>query len=338
MTMNELWPEYIRYKQAHVRPSTIATYANLWASITDEFGKMDVTSFRTKAIEKWVTEQMTRLSKKSVKDRIILINNMLDYAAYEYELPIQRISLKQIRWPRVQKKNLTESNKSYSPEELRKIIVYAAENPSPHSLLVAIMVATGIRIGEASALTFDDIDVAEGLVRISKTIERIFIGSESEYISEERLKDFGITLLSRAKRTAVVLGGPKSKAGYREIPLPSELLRVLKFLKKVYPENYYIGTNSSSPIEPRSIRSHYERMIKKGVKLNRCLKPHALRHSYASMLVTSGVDVRTVSELLGHSDVTTTLQIYSHASITSKKKAVNSTIGKQFRKLKGGEI
>ncbi len=335
MTLNEVWGAYIAHKRTHVRPSTVAAYTGLWQSISGYFGPMDVDGVRTKSVEKWCMEQLCALQKKSIMDRLVLVNNILDFAEYEYEIPVTKIQLKYIRWPKsAEPKAQLDESSTYTPDELKRIVNYVALNPSPSNILISIMIATGIRIGEACALTFRDIDCSVGGIVISKTLERIWCQGDTELLSEARLASCGISILSKGKKTALLLGAPKSKAGFRTIPLPKELLKVLKGFKALLPEHYYIGTHRPKPIEPRVLRSHYRHMVRDKVGLSRCLKPHAMRHTFASILVTSGTDVRTVAEILGHSDMSTTLTVYSHASVDSKRKAIGRTIARQFQSSK----
>lgn len=338
MTLYDMWDEFIAHKRTYTRPSTVCAYRFLWASISHYFGPMEVNSISTKAVEKWCIEQLQRLSKKSIKDRLILINNILDFAEYEHDIPVSKIKIKYIRWPKsAETLSPLESNDTYSPEELRRIVVYAAANPSPVNLLVSVMIATGIRIGEACALTFGDFDVATGSIIVSKTLERIKYFNDEELLDENNLATMDIRIISKSKNSALLLGQPKSKSGFRSIPLPKELAKVLKGFKALLPDNYFLGTHRPVPEEPRVFRSHYRDLVLNKVGLKRCLKPHAIRHTFASLLVTSGTDVRTVSELLGHADVTTTLTVYSHASTDSKRKAIGKTLGRQFGQLNDGK-
>ena len=123
---------------------------------------------------------------------------------------------------------------------------------------------------------------------------------------------------------------PKCISSYRIIPVPGELIKVLKKFKELYPAGYYIASNSYKPTEPRALRVYFNKLMRLA-GIDKKLTPHSLRHTYATSLITAGVDVKTTAALLGHGDTSTTLQIYSHATDESKKKAMTSTVGKQFK-------
>lgn len=335
MTLKEVWPAFLEYKRHHVKPATMAAYSCAWSGLAGWFGDLDVNAIKTKDVEKWCIEQLRTLSRKSIEDKIILINNILTFAEYEFEIPVSKIHTRLIRWPKTPATIAGPDHQAtYSINEIKKILAYVAENPLPENLLVATMIATGVRIGEACALTYDDVNTDTGTISITKTLERINCKYVPGFdiLNEQARAAFGLKLLRRTNSTALILGPTKTGAGTRAVPLPKELLKILKAFKTLFPGHYYIGSNTPRPREPRLMRSKYKTLLKE-IGL-RYLKPHALRHTFATMLVTSGTDVRTTAELLGHSNVSTTLQVYSHATVESKRKAVSSTIGKQFALLK----
>ena len=153
-------------------------------------------------------------------------------------------------------------------------------------------------------------------------------------MTDEDFERTGVKILHRAENSVLVLSSPKCLASRRAVPLPHELLHMLKMLKKIYPPEYYIGTNKFTPTEPRTLRNYYYRALKEA-GVNKHLTPHSLRHTYATQLITSGIDVKTTAALLGHGDTSTTLLVYSHATTESKQKAMSKTVGKNFKKAFG---
>ena len=340
MTFNDVWPLFIADKKLRVKPSTIATYRQTWKSLEDRFGPMDVTAVRTKAVERWCIEELSKYSKRYIHDKLTLLNNILDFVEYEFENPVSRINTKAIRWPTALMTVRDEkvASKTLTGEEIKLLIDQVAKKPRPEWMLICLMIGTGLRIGEACALTYDSINTEAKVVEVRKTLERITIdpsvGFDRAYYEAR-----GYTILRLTKGTAVLWGPPKTPTSSRQVPLPPALLTVLKKYKSAYPGSYFIGSNRDMPAEPRLIRNHFHKLLDI-CGINRQVVPHSLRHTYASMLVTSGTDVRTVSELLGHSDVTTTLDIYSHASPQSKHRAVTKNLSLPFNSLakkEGGE-
>lgn len=334
MTFNEIWDEFITEKSRRVKPSSISSYNWIWKSIKDFFGDKEITAITTKMVEKWAISLLDTLSKKSLKDRLLLVNNIIDYYGYEYEKPVTKIQMKYIRWPSV---NIYGSDiekvKTFSPDDIKAMLKVIAVDPQPRNLLIAVMIATGIRIGEACALTYENLNIETKSIEITGTLERIAI---DETFTDEACERMNIKILHKSKKSAVIISTPKCTSSRRSIPIPGELFKVLKKFKDLYPSGYYIGSNSFSPVEPRTLRVYYNKLLKKS-GIEKQLSPHSLRHTYATMLITSGVDVKTTAALLGHGDTATTLGIYSHATAESKQKAMSSSIGKQFKKMIGIE-
>ncbi len=128
--------------------------------------------------------------------------------------------------------------------------------------------------------------------------------------------------------TEVIIDTPKSINSIREIPMTTELVRIVKSLKKVVNVNFFVLSNSIHPVEPRTFRSYYTKVIN---ELNLPhLKFHGLRHSFATRCIESGCDYKTVSVLLGHSNISTTLNLYVHPNMDQKRKCID----KMFKALK----
>jgi len=159
-----------------------------------------------------------------------------------------------------------------------------------------------MRIGEICALTWEDIDTDNGVIHIRKTIQR-------SYVIEE-----GIS------RTELLLDTPKTKNSIREIPMSKDLLRMLKPFKKIVNANFFVLTNDEKPTEPRTYRSFYKNLLKQ-LDIPE-IKFHGLRHSFATRCIESNCDYKTVSVLLGHSNISTTLNLYVHPNMEQKKKAI----------------
>ena len=160
---------------------------------------------------------------------------------------------------------------------------------------------TGIRIGELCALKWEDIDLENGILHINKTMQRIK------------------TMDSKAKRkTKIIIDTPKSIASIRAIPLPLILLDKLK--KHKGKPNTYILTGTTKYIEPRIYQRHFKAHLSDcNIKDNNF---HTLRHTFATMAITKGVDIKTVSVLLGHSDVSFTMKKYVHPNLEHKRNQI----------------
>jgi integrase len=167
---------------------------------------------------------------------------------------------------------------------------------------IYICLSAGLRIGEVCALTWDDLDIEQGVINVSKTIQRIYIVEKTE------------------KKTELIIDTPKSKNSIREIPMSKELLQMVKPIKKVVNGSFYLLTNSTSPTEPRTYRNYYKNLMNQ-LEIP-VLKFHGLRHSFATRCIESNCDYKTVSVLLGHSNISTTLNLYVHPNIEQKKRCI----------------
>ena len=281
-------------KQQYVKMSTYCAYSLLLSNhLKPVFAKeQDVTE---ELVQAFVLGKLQQgLSRNSVKDMLMVLKMVLKYAAKHGYMPWRQID---INFPTERRQNEV---KTLSRVDQRRLMDHIQANFSFMNLGIYICLSAGLRIGELCALTWDDLDTDAGVVRISKTLQRIY------------MKDKGCT--------EVIIGTPKSKNSVREIPLAKELQRFIKPLKKVVNGSFYVLTNSSSPTEPRSYRNHYRRLMQQlDLPL---LKFHGLRHSFATRCIESKCDYKTVSVLLGHSSISTTLNLYVHPNLDQKKKCI----------------
>ena len=184
----------------------------------------------------------------------------------------------------------------------KRIMNYVQENFTFRNLGVYICLSTGIRIGEICALTWDDIDTENGIIAVRKTIQRIYI------------------IENGSRHTELLLDTPKTKNSIRDIPMTKDLLKMLKPLKKIMNPNFFILTNDAKPTEPRTYRNYYKKMMQ-ALNIPE-LKFHGLRHSFATRCIESNCDYKTVSVILGHSNISTTLNLYVHPNLEQKKKCI----------------
>lgn len=127
--------------------------------------------------------------------------------------------------------------------------------------------------------------------------------------------------IQTGKKTELLVQTPKSDASERVIPLTSDLLCYLKTAVRGLPEHAYILTGrTDKPMEPRTLRYYFSGFLK---RCNiRYRNFHVLRHTFATRCIETGMDVKSLSELLGHADVRTTLKLYVHPSLESKRRAI----------------
>lgn len=172
-------------------------------------------------------------------------------------------------------------------------------------LAILISLYGGLRIGEVCALKWKNIDLENETILVEKTIIRIEQNNDNE-----------------KNKTILVESTPKSDSSERLIPLPSFLTKILQTYKQ--DENCYIVNGKQKKYDPRQLADTYYRILKKcGIKK---AKYHTLRHTFATRCIESKMDIKTLSEILGHSSVEVTLQIYVHPSSDLKKKSIENMV------------
>lgn len=296
-----LWKEE---KRQFVKKSTFAAYSLIVEThLQPAFGNL--TAVTEKDVQDFVLQKLNGgLSQKTIKDMLIVLRMILKFGAkknYCVYAPIDVI------FPTDRERQELEV---LSITNQKKIMRFVEDNFTFRNLGIFICLSTGIRIGEICALTWDDIDTENGVIHIRKTIQRIYV------------KENGI------KKTELLIDTPKTATSMRDIPMIKDLYEILKPLKKVVNNDYFVLTNEATPTEPRTYRNYYKKLLDKlGIPP---IKFHGLRHSFATRCIESKCDYKTVSVILGHSNISTTLNLYVHPNYKQKKKCID----KMFRKIK----
>lgn len=296
-TIREIAAAWKEYKRPYVKQSTMAAYVLILENhILPTFGEDN--SLPEQSVQAFVLHKIeSGLSTKSVKDILIVLKMVMKFGVkkewmtyYEWD----------IKYPPSSENKVLDV---LSVTNHRKILNHIQSHFTFMGLGIYISLSTGLRIGEVCALKWRDINVTDGILTVNRTIERIYI------IEGEK------------KHTELVINTPKTKNSCREIPMNKELLGMLKPLKKVVNDDYYILTNDERPIEPRTYRNYYKRLMEK-LDIPK-LKYHGLRHSFATRCIEVGCDYKTVSVLLGHSNISTTLNLYVHPNMEQKKRCID---------------
>lgn len=292
--ITELWKEN---KKQYVKKSSFSAYVLLVENhLLPLFGNK--TQVEESEIQKFVFQKLEQgLSQKTIKDILIVLkmilkfgakNKWIEFTAFDIQYPTER-----------EKYNIEVLSRANQ----RKVMQYIQEHFTFRNLGVYVCLCSGMRIGEVCALTWDDVDTENGIIHIKRTIQRIY------------------TIEKNSRKTEIILDSPKTKNSIREIPMNRDLLKMLKPIKKIVNGSFYVLTNDAKPTEPRTYRAYYKNLMKElGMPE---LKFHGLRHSFATRCIESKCDYKTVSVLLGHSNISTTLNLYVHPNMEQKKKAID---------------
>ncbi len=298
LTVKELFVWYL--SQAEIKPSTRARYVFLIEHhILPELGSIFVVSLTAKQLSDFLSQKRQSgrlhgggLSAKSVRDIGVLIKAALRFASAEYHFYCDALNTK---LPKAKRREI-EPFSAWELDQLRKGL-----SPSPNHKDAGILLSAngGLRLGEVCALRVSDIDFQNGTVSIEHAVQRV----------------------RQNGKTKLIIQTPKSGKSVRVIPLPNDMMAYLKKAVSGLSQNAYILTGrTDKPMEPRTYQYYFESVLRRcGVRKR---SYHTLRHTYATRCIENGIDVKSVSEMLGHADVTTTLRLYVHPSMDSKRQAV----------------
>jgi len=291
MTVKELTFDYLNVIKPRLKESSEANYimkAN--KHIIPAFGTIKCSLLKAKSIVNFIDNKLkSGLSARYVADIIVLLKSIFRYASRTYGIknPTEGITV-----PKKSKSEIAVLNKT----EQTALLSYITTEPDLTSLGIAISLYTGIRIGELCALQWKDVDFDNKTITVRKTVQRIQ------------------TVGMKAK-TKLVITEPKSQSSIRTIPVPECIIDMLKGYKDSAEK--YVISGKFSPIEPRTIQYRFAAILKKA-KLP-SVHFHSLRHAFATNCIALGFDVKTLSEILGHSSVEITLNRYVHSSMDRKK-------------------
>lgn len=246
------------------------------------------------------------LSEKTVTDILSVLKQIISYADSE-GYSVMNTCL--IRNPRQKKKDISVIHKKQL-ERLEEILLLSEDNIA---LGILLTLHTGIRNGELCGLRWGDFNFCTKTLSIKRTVERI-----------ANLNPNADT------KTKIVVTDPKSESSKREIPLPKALCNYLKMKRGA--TDTYLLTGTEKPSEPHTLYVRYERFLKRNGFEEYSF--HALRHTFATRGIEAGIDPKLLSEILGHSDVITTLRCYVHPSVEQKRKQMEELFDNKSRARK----
>lgn len=298
--------EWFCHMKPLVKESTYRKYSNLWQSyIRPQLGHMQIPDISQSILEEYYTALLTSggskgegLSAKTVSDTMSLIRCVLQFCISKkivVSCDTRMITVKQC----------TKKMRVLTVKEQQILCNHIYSDLSPQNVGVLFCLFTGIRVGEICALKWEDISFSENTVHIHQTMQRIQI-DETE------------------NKTKIIITTPKSTCSIRTIPLPDELISVLKTVRGSA-SGYFLTGSDKRWIEPRTMQYHFKSLLKR-CKIEDA-NYHALRHTFATRCVELGFDVKSLSEILGHASVNITMNRYVHPSMNLKRKNMERLSG-----------
>lgn len=287
-TMAYVCERYLLDKQIQgVKPSTLSNYrTKIENHILPNF-PVSIRKLNNETVYNFTQELIDKVSSKTLRDIIVLLNNILSFA---FNNGYIRTQLK-ATCPSVQVKDI----EIFTKGEQERLESYLMKHIDFFNFGIFLTLYTGIRIGELSALKFSDI--SGDLIYINKTLQRI-------------------PLLDAETKTQIVIDKPKTKKSVRKIPLHQKIIDYSQKLNFPDKESYIL-TGTSHYIEPRTVERKFKKILKKCAIEQKNF--HLLRHTFATNCVKCGFEIKTLSEILGHSNIQITLNYYIHSDIDFKR-------------------
>lgn len=302
--LNEWLENYVK-PSAKIR--TYERYREICTHIISEIGRYDMAELSPIIVQRFVTKLLSSgnvktgggFSPSTVNTIISVVQSSLK-ASYALGITDNYFGDK-IKRPKMSEKEI----ECFSLAEQRKIENYVLNASKPKLIGIIICLYTGLRIGELLALEWTDIDFTKGQLHISKNCH-------------DGKKENG--------EYCRFIETPKTSSSRRIIPIPKQIMPVLKKAKKQSLSQYIIAEGEKI-ISVRSYQRSFELLLKKLKIPHRGF--HALRHTFATRALECGMDVKTLSEILGHKNSTVTLNRYAHSLIEHKTEMMNK-LGKTF--------
>lgn len=310
-TIGYLAEQWLLKEKLTVKQSTYAKYrTNIENHILPQMGQVEITELNSMKInlymeylkERGRVDKKGGLSAKYIRDIYTILKAIMRYGEKEYGIPEIASNC---RIPAKEYKN----SRVLSREEQVRMERYLKEDPDDMKKTgVLLCLYTGMRLGEICALRWNAVDTKRGFVKISSTMQRIQRPDEE-----------------RDKRTQIVLGEPKSRTSQRTVPIPDFLCEMLEKKKREAQCDAFVLTGKTDRFtEPRNYQYHFRRYMSElemeGIHF------HTLRHTFATRCVEAGVDMKSLSEIMGHAGTGITMDCYVHSSDEEKKKQMQKLI------------
>lgn len=290
MELKQIVNEYLESIRYSIKLKTYLFYLQICEIYISKFNK----EINSKNLNEYILSIKEKYSYSTTKVIKNLINRSLDFAVQNKIIEADcKITIKP-------KENRTQKTVAISKDEQNKLEYYILQNKRYYHYGIIIALFTGLRIGELLALKWTDIDFKNKLIYVNKTFETT----------------------SQNHRTITYEDLPKTNNSIRELPISNQLLSILKELKSISNCDYIVVSHKNTSIKIRAYQKSFENLLNK-LKIKH-YSFHSLRHTFATRLLENGVDVKTISELMGHSSPTITLNRYVHTNLENKRKAMNN--------------
>lgn len=299
MDVAQDWLDEIKSKR---KPSTYIKYHFIFSNYIEDIFESTLLSEMTSILVKEnIPEHLSDSIQKSI---YCVLNQILKFAFIKYSVMIPQLKRP---LPNLRSKPV----KALSQKEQKELIAVLYRGIDIYKLAVLLCLFTGLRLGELCALKWSDIDLDNKILTVNRTAQRLYVENHKT-------------------KTALMETIPKSEYSKREIPL-SEMVFLL-LLKFHNNREYIFGSNK--PMEPRTMQNHFKEILNEA-RLDE-YNFHILRHTFSTNCIEGGIDIKSLSEMLGHSDVQITLNRYVHPSMNTKRQHMDM-LSKFYGQIYGQE-
>ena len=304
--MLEMW---LALRVADIKESTYQRYLLLiQMHILPYLGRVRISCLTAETLSTYIRELQKSgrldghggLAPKTVNDVICVLKSALKLVGRKYAVDEDLFNVKA---PTVRSKRV----ETLGERECEVLTQSILDMPDLNGAAYLLALNSGLRLGEVCGLKWSDISFGERILTVNRTVLRLKMGI----------------------KTQLVVQTPKTENSARVIPLTGQMLDLLSALRNGASEDAYIFTGRRTPMEPRTLQYRFQAFLKNhGLKRHHF---HALRHTFATRSIEHGFDAKTLSEMLGHKNVKTTLQLYVHPTMLHKRQiaeAVSSILPK----------
>ena len=295
----ELWIE--RYMKHTIKIRTYNRYKSICElHLIKDLGEYELDELKPNVLQDFLLKKIDdHYSTNTIKGIVSVLKQALRLAiTLEF---VDKEYCSNLKMPSSEEKEISV----FTKKEQQVIESFCLNHKKRNYIGIVICLYTGIRLGELLALTWDDIDFNSNLLTINKT-------SYSAKVDG---------------KTQIIVDKPKTKKSNRVIPLPNQLVKLLKIIKKESNSKYVITTRNSGIVGNRSYQRTFKFILKKVNVPYRNF--HSLRHTFATNAIELGMDVKTLAEILGHTNAMITLNRYSHSLLNYKIEMMNK-LGKNL--------
>lgn len=304
ITFSEALDQWMKYKQYSLAPSSVLKYKTLIEKhIRPEIGHVPVQDVDNMLVAEILERKAGKpgdesvLSSSTLQSILYIIGAVYNYCIAQKQISGIKFTIKLHYKPKQEVYVLNRAEQQKLERSLLSEI-----NSSKLGVLICLY--TGLRLGEICALKWEDVSLEKGSIRVTKTIQRLHTENGNQ-------------------KSELILTRPKSVCSMRTIPIPSVLSAIIRQFRQEHScedAQYLLSNQREKPIEPRTYEYRFQSYLKLAGITH--YKFHTLRHTFATNCVNVGVDIKSLSEILGHSNVSITLQKYVHSSFEMKQEQI----------------